>query len=191
MASLVPRGLKRSLVAIVGRKGFRMLYTQDGSVRDGLGPDGDHWEAWRRRSLPTLHRVFTRFDGYATYPLDETEYAGSIAATPESVEETLWADGLVRNPLAALKTDPFGTTETGSWMYRDTPTAERQVHVMLFRHDAGGAEQTDLYAHEEYAAGHPDPDVAVKHYNAVEYDPNAGVQWVRETLPIDHKGRLG
>lgn len=190
MSRVVPLAMKRSLIGKVGEKGFTMLYTRDGSIRDGLGPDGDHWEDWRRRSLPTLHRVFSRFDGYAKYPLDDGEYAGTIGAGPEAVEETLWSEGLIRNPLAALKTDPFGKLETGSWMYRESPTSERQIHVILFRHPDEGDEQTDLYSHEEYAAGHPDPEVAVKHYNAVDYDPDAGVRWVRDNIPIDHRDRF-
>lgn len=182
--------VRQQIIGWVGQKGYDILFEEGDAIKPGLGPEDDHWEDWRRTSLPTLHRVFQWFDGYATYPLREREYAGTIADPPEAVEETLWEQGLCRNPLAALKTDPLDNTEVGSWMYREDPTAERQVHVMLFRIGTGDAVETDLYAHKEYAAGHPDPEIAVKHYNAEDYSPAAGVGWVQEHLPVEERPRF-
>jgi len=183
MANILPAPLRRRLIGWVGRRGFPVLYEGDGdSATRRLGPEDDHVEDWRRTALPNLHTVFSWFDGYAAYQLDDDEFAGRIDEQPDAVEELLWDRGCCRNPLAALKTDPSGDVEVGSWMYREEPTADRQVHVMLFRADGDG---TDLYAHEEYSAGHPDPAVAIKHYEAEDYDPDAGVSWVQEHLPVE------
>lgn len=61
---------------------------------------------------------------------------------------------------------------------------------MRFRAESGSTVETDRYAHEEYAAGHPDPEVSVTQYRAVDYDPAAGVEWVTDTLPISHTDRF-
>jgi len=177
--------LKDPIIKTVGTTGYSFLYEDREYTREGVGPEAEHLEAFRRRVLPNLHSIFKRFDGYAKYPLAEREYAGTIQDSSEEVEETLWDNGLIRNPLAALKTDPFDTTEVGSWMHRDPRDADRQVHVMLFPHTTGDAVVTDLYAHEEYSAGHPNPEIAVKHYHAEDYDPAAGVSWVRDNLPVE------
>lgn len=137
--------------------------------------------------LPNLHNLFEWFDGYAHYPLDKDEYAGTIPRPPEEVEEILWDNGLIRNPLAALKTDPMGNVENGSWMYREERNAVRQVHVMLFRIESENDIIMHVYAHEEYSAGHPDSEIAVKHYEGVDYDPRAGVEWVRTNLPVEQR----
>lgn len=182
-----PSSPKRWLIGKVGTIGYSFLYEGRQMTREGLGPDADHLEDFRRKSLPNLHTVFEWLDGdgYAMYPLSQGEYAGTITEPPEEVEEMLWENDLIRNPLAALKTDPFGETEVGSWMYRDPRDADRQVHVMLFRHESDNGDVTDLYAHKEYSAGHPNPEIAVKHYNGNDYDTEAGGEWVRENLPVE------
>lgn len=177
--------LRRRAVREVGTTGYDFLYEDREVTRAGLGPEADHIEDFRRKTLPNLHSVFTWFDGYTKYDLSEREYAGTVTEPPEEVEEMLWENDLIRNPLAALKTDPFGETEVGSWMYREPQDADRQVHVMLFRHESDDGVVTDLYAHEEYSAGHPDPEIAVKHYNAEDYSPEQGGKWVRENLPVE------
>lgn len=177
--------LRPKVIAWVGTKGWKFLYEDKQITRDGFGPEADHLEDYRRGTLLNLHPVFKWFDGYAKYSLLRGEYAGTIAKPPEEVEEILWENDLIRNPLAALKTDPFGETEVGSWMYRDPLDADRQVHLMLFRHESDRGVVTDLYAHEEYSAGHPDPEIAVKHYNGNDYDPEAGGDWVRENLSVE------
>ncbi|WP_323190468.1 hypothetical protein [Halostella sp. PRR32] len=177
---------KRWVIGQVGTKGYQILYADKQRTSEEMGPKADHLEEWRRGILPNLHLVFKKFDGYARYPLGENEYAGTIPDKPETVEELLWENDLRRNPLSALKTDPFGNTEVGSWMYRDQPTAERQVHVMLFEGEGDG-QTTDLYAHEECSAGHPDPEIAVKHYNAVDYNPEQGCTWVQSNLPVENR----
>jgi len=99
---------------------------------------------------------------------------------PYSVPETeqiLWAEGFVRNPFACLKTRD-GTPEVGSWVYRDSPLAPRQLHVMLFR---GEGEATDVYAHEEPSSVNPFRGFV--HVTGSEQMVGTGVERIHQMLP--------
>jgi len=158
-------------------------------LRWSLDPEDDWWEDARRATLPVLDSYAERYGEYTAYPLDPDEYAGTAPMPPEEFEQRLAAEGFKRNPIAALKTNPAGKQEVGSWAYRDGPLARRQLHVMLFERETDDGLQTDVYAHEEYSSLHP--LVAYEHYTAVDYDPEAGVKRarsifdLRENEPVD------
>lgn len=172
---------ERGVVRVAAVVGFLALHV--GYTRTNLGPDDDFWERRRREYVPVLDRLLENVGGYASYSLDEGEYAGTLDVPPEEAEEVLWKAGFFRNPLAALKSRAGGQVEVGSWVHREPPLARRQVHVMLFERDDGDA--TDLYAHEEYSS--VNPLCARKHYRGVEYDPEAGREFVRRELPVEQR----
>jgi len=65
------------------------------------------------------------------------------------IQQRFWERGFHRNPVAAVKTRE-SVPEIGSWVWRERPTARRQLHVMVFENtNRDGA--VDIYAHEEYA----------------------------------------
>lgn len=145
------------------------------------GPSAEFWERLRRRYLPTLDSLARSLDlGYAAYELDPREYAGTLEADPEAAERLLYRNGFRRNPFAAFKTLPDGRREYGSWSFRASLLARRQVHVMLFERRDGG---TDVYAHAEYSA--INPFVAFRHYEGYGYDPTRGQARVHDLLPAD------
>jgi len=111
--------------------------------------------------------------------IQDDEYAGTIDTSQDEVGALLKQRGFIRNLLSRLKTrdcDP----EVGSWVYREEPRAEYQLHVMLF---PGEADTVDVYAHHEYSS--VNPDVAYKHFSGLERDDEAGAEMAREKLPID------
>jgi hypothetical protein len=142
-----------------------------------VGPGGRYWEVLRRVASRVLGRVFDERTG--PRPVAAGEYAGRVDASLDRLEAGLWAAGFVRNPFARLKVQD-GRAEAGSWVYRESPLAHRQLHLMLFRRDDGGV---DVYAHEEVSNVHP--GLALAHFDAASQDVAAGVERAREALPLD------
>jgi hypothetical protein len=140
-----------------------------------VGPAADYWELVRRILLPLLARRVPAVKW--SYELHGREYVGRINEPPEEVEQLLWDHGFTRMPLAAYKTLPDGSGEVGSWAFRESLTAEKQLHVMLFADGDG----TAVYAHAEYSA--INPLVALKHYRGTGYNPDAGAEQLRAKLP--------
>lgn len=170
-------GLVRFSAPVVAAA-FLLLAT----LRDGLGsagPAAEYWERLRGRVLPGLDDLARRLDlGYAAYELGPREYAGTLDVEPEAAERLLYRNGFRRNPFAAYKTLPDGREEVGSWSYRSSRLARRQVHVMLFDRDGQG---TDVYAHSEYSA--INPLVAYRHYTGQGYSPPKGQAKLHARLP--------
>jgi len=168
-----------SLVSLVALLLF-VRALQGSRTRRLLGPTADWWETLRRGLLPLLDRVGRHRlpgDHYASYELPEREIVGVIDASPEEVETMLWDAGAKRMPLAALKELPDGRVEVGSWAFRDSPLARRQVHVMLFATSDG---RTLVAAHEEASA--LNPWTAWDHYRGVGLSAQEGDRKVREWL---------
>ncbi|WP_135664455.1 hypothetical protein [Halorhabdus rudnickae] len=111
--------------------------------------------------------------------IDDDEFAGTIHQPPDEVEDLLEDEGFIRNLLSRLKTRN-GEPEIGSWVYREDPRVEYQLHVMIF---SGDDDSVDVYAHHEYSS--VNPDVAYQHFTGDKLDPEGGVVRVREKLPID------
>ncbi|WP_049979352.1 hypothetical protein [Halolamina rubra] len=174
-----PISVVAPLVATAALLGVAWALRQPRSGRL-LGPAADFWEYGRRLLLPLLDRLLRRHapgQHYAAYQLSLDEVVGTIDATPEAVEQLLWESGAKRMPLAALKTLPDGRVERGSWAYRDSLLASKQIHVMLF---SAGEGRTLVAAHEE--ANALNPAVAMDHYRGRGYDVPAGERAVRERL---------
>lgn len=154
-------------------------------LRTDLGPEDDWWETVRREGVPAVHDVLEEVGMYATYPIEEDEYAGTLPVHPEEAEHLLSDEGFRRNPVAALKVRGDGEKEVGSWVYRESPLARRQLHVMLFERSTGQETLTDVYAHEEYSSLHP--AVAYEHYREVDYDPERGKERVRDRFDLSRR----
>jgi len=129
----------------------------------------------RRRVLPALHRIKEPLGGYAICTLDPAEYVGTVSRTLDEVRETLRRLEFEREPIASLKRRADGRLSAGSWVRRESPLADKQLHVTLVR-DAPSA--VELYAHREYSwLTHP-----YRHYTFSEWEPEAGVERLRELL---------
>ena len=83
-----------------------------------------------------------------------------------------------REPIASLKRRSDGRPSAGSWARRESPLAEKQLHVTLIR-DAPGT--VELFAHREYSwLTHP-----YRHYTFDGWAPEAGVEQMRDLL-VEH-----
>lgn len=169
-----PIPIATAVVSTVALLAFVWALRQPRSRRY-LGPAADYWETLRSLLLPLLDRRVPRIKW--AYTLHEREYVGRINAPPEEVEQLLWTHGAKRMPLAAFKTLSDGTTEVGSWAFRDSLTAEMQTHVILFPDQDG----TAIYAHME--ANALSPFDALAHYRGIGYDPEQGEKALRLHLP--------
>ena len=147
----------------------------DDTVR---GPRASWWNGLRRLTLPLLDRLAREHElGYAAYDIPEREFVGTVDASIGELEAELWALGFERMPLSAWKTTEDGRQERGSWAYRDSPLAERQLHVMLFDGVDGGV---DVYAHDEFNAFHP--RYALKHYRGKDLNAEEGRRQLKKLI---------
>jgi len=127
----------------------------------------------RRRVLPALHRIEEPLGGYAICTLDPAEYVGTLSRSLDAVREMLRGMEFEREPIAALKRRADGRLSAGSWVRRESPLADKQLHVTIVREEPGAVE---LYAHREYSwLTHP-----YRHYTFSEWEPEAGVERLRE-----------
>jgi hypothetical protein len=184
--------LRRALVAALTRLGALagLVVTYALPVRWNVGPEGRWWERLRRWFSRGLGAVLDERAG--PRPITPGEYAGRLDRSLDDAEYLLWAEGFVRNPFSRLKTCD-GAAELGSWVYRDSPLARRQLHVMLFPVESGGANGGEdrgdagaavaVYAHEE--ASSVNPFVGAAHFDGAGQNVAAGVARARERLPLD------
>jgi len=129
----------------------------------------------RRRVLPALHRIKEPLGGYAICTLDPAEYVGTVSRSLDAIRETLRDMEFEREPIASLKRRADGRLSAGSWVRRESPLADKQLHVTLVREATGVVE---LYAHREYSwLTHP-----YRHYTFSEWEPEAGAARMRELL---------
>lgn len=135
----------------------------------------DYLTRVRRRGWPFLHRLVRRFGGFAQCVMDPAEYVGRIERGLDRFQDDLRAMGFTREPISALKLDRDGRKSAGSWVYRASIAAEKQLHVTIFTGRSGAI---DVYAHWEYSwITNP-----VKHYRGVGWDTAAGVTTMVELL---------
>lgn len=110
-----------------------------------LGPEDDWIEDDRRVLFEAIDGLF----GYSTvYDIDDTDYVFTVNASPDGVEEILYAEEYKRNLVSGRKRREIDGKKQyahGSWAkYSDG--GEKQHHVWLFETPAGN---TDIYAHYE------------------------------------------
>lgn len=140
-----------------------------------IGPWGRWWEPVRRAASRALGAALDRRAG--PRPITEGEYAGTYQGDVDEFERRLWADGLVRNPFSRLKIRD-GESELSSWVARDSPLADRQLHLMLFPGDDG----VDVYAHEELSS--VNPLLGPAHFDGADQRVALGVEIARSRLPL-------
>ena len=143
----------------------------------------DAVNAVRRSLLPQLHYLFAgTFGGYAVSHTTADEYALTAHCSEARLEAILAELGFSRNPIASLKVRLDGNTSEGSWVWRPSPLADHQLHIVL--HAIEDAEKVDVYAHWELSwIRHP-----YKHYVARGYDAEKGVRLARKWL-VDYERR--
>lgn len=143
-----------------------------------MGHRQDFWEDVRSLALPWLHRWLSLIGAYAEGTVAPSSYALTAERGEETLERHLHEAGFVRNPLAAFKRRE-GDHESGSWVWRRSLLADRQIHVLLF--PGSSPDETDVYAHRELSwITHP-----VSHYRRRHVDLAAGVRLAR-SLFRDH-----
>lgn len=82
---------------------------------------------------------------------------------------------------SALKIRFDQNVEDGSWVWRASPLANRQLH--LVGHEREEGQSIDIYAHlERSKISNP-----IKHYRKVDYDAEAGVAMFRDMLAWYHR----
>lgn len=140
-----------------------------------MGRPADAYNSFRRRVLPAFHGVLDLLiGGYTLSDTPPEEYVGTLHSAESTIEEVLASIGFTRNLVASLKVRVDGNVSDGSWVYRDSPLADHQLHVIL--HDADDG--VDVYAHWEYSSiRHP-----YRHYMARDYDAEKGVELARPVL---------
>lgn len=125
--------------------------------------------------------------GQPEYHLRNSEYVGTVQQPLDELTETLDSYGFEWDPLAWYHQPPVGSDPNGSWVYRPSKLADRQLHVILVAHSPA---YIDVFAHEEYNwLRHP-----VKHFRQVGIEREAGRddlrQWVeRQGIEVDVNSR--
>ncbi|WP_440006745.1 hypothetical protein [Halomicrococcus sp. SG-WS-1] len=100
----------------------------------------------RQRIGPVVDRIARRV-GQPDYRVRPAGYVGTVHRSIDDVESTLRDGGFVWDPMSLYHYTPAGSTTDGSWVYRPSQFANRQLHVVLF---AQTENRVDVYAHEEY-----------------------------------------
>ena len=128
----------------------------------------------RQRLGPLLTRL-ARALGQPEYRLRDTEYVGTVRQPLDEFTETLQDQGFEWDPLAWYHQPPIGSDPNGSWTFRRTALADRQLHVILVAHSTAFV---DVFAHEEYNwLRHP-----VRHLRQVDIERRAGSDEMRRWL---------
>lgn len=164
----------RIITAAGAGLGFIIQYCPP--FRWAMGPRTRWLEGLRRKGSRFLGRMFDERAG--PRPITEGEYAGTLHRSLAETERLLWRYGFRRNPMSRLKIRD-GAPEIGSWVYRESPFADRQLHVMLF---PGAGDGVDIYAHTEPSSVHP--LVGNDHFTGQRQNVAAGVSEIRDRLPL-------
>ena len=128
----------------------------------------------RHRLGPWLDRV-ARTIAQPTVHVHPPGYVGTVTLPIDEFEAELQADGFAWDPLSTYHYTPEGSSTDGSWVYRRSWLADRQLHVVLFAQDD---EHTDVYVHDEFSwLRHP-----LKHVGEVDVRRDEGVEAMRRWL---------
>ncbi len=140
----------------------------------------------RQRLGPWITRL-ARALGQPEYRLHEAGYVGTVQQPLNEFTAVLQEHGFDWDPLAWYHQPPVGSEPNGSWTYRPTVLADRQIHVILVAHSP---KYIDVFAHEEYNwLRHP-----IKHFRQVGIDRNVGSskigRWLESHgVEVDTKSR--
>lgn len=128
----------------------------------------------RRRVGPAIDRVAKRV-GQPEYRVWPKGYAATVSVSIDELEEKLHDEGFSWNPLSLYHYTPVGNGSDGSWTYRSSRLADRQLHVVLFERSR---DRTDVYAHIEYSwLSHP-----LKHAKQEDIHRSDGAKTMRRLL---------
>ncbi|GAB3670414.1 hypothetical protein [Halopiger thermotolerans] len=142
------------------------------TIVEALNPDVPY--RIRQRLGPLITRLARTF-GQPEYHLYETGYVGTVERPLDEFTKTLQKHGFDWDPLAWYHQPPVGSEPNGSWTYRPTLLADRQLHVILVAHST---DYIDVFAHEEYNwLRHP-----IKHLKQVGIERKSGSSKVRRWL---------
>lgn len=123
---------------------------------------------------PVITRLGRTF-GQPEYRLRDTEYVGTVQQPLDEFTETLQKHGFEWDPVAWYHQPSVGSEPNGSWAYRRTLLADRQIHVILIAHSPA---YIDVFAHEEYNwLRHP-----IKHLRQVNIKRKAGRRKMRQWI---------
>jgi len=128
----------------------------------------------RRSFGPVLDRAMRTVtdETIRVYP---SGYAGTVHTEIDRLESVLSERGFSWNPVSMYHYTRLGKQTNGSWVSRESPFADRQLHAVLVRQDAG---RIDVYAHEEFNwRRHP-----LKHTRDAGIDRERGVERMRSVL---------
>jgi hypothetical protein len=129
-------------------------------IRSAVGP-------WLDRAVRTVVDE--------TYRVHPEGYAGTVRCGVEQLEAQLPNRGFRWNPVSMYHYTRLGNRTNGSWVYRESPFADRQLHAVLVKE---GPERVDVYAYEEYNwRRHP-----LKHARDAGIDRERGAERMRSVL---------
>ncbi|NHN46244.1 hypothetical protein G9464_01340 [Halostella sp. JP-L12] len=113
---------------------------------------------------------------------------GTVRLSADEFRSRLRERGFGWDPVSFYHFTPLGESADGSYVYRSSPFADRQVHVVLF---VQRPECIDVYAHEEYNwLRHPRKHAAEENIDRVG-GVSAVREWFDETdVPYDRRDRI-
>lgn len=127
----------------------------------------------RHRLGPVLDRLARRV-GQPEYYVYPVGYVGTVHLPRDDLEAKLQDGGFTWDPFSLYHYTPTGSSTDGSWVYRSSPFADRQLHVVLFSQ----SDHTHIYAHDEFNwLRHP-----LKHAKQVDIRREQGVDEMRRWL---------
>lgn len=146
------------------------------SVSDyGIHPDSFERCSATSPAIRSVGRSVRKDDGSPITRVYPAGYVGTVHLPIEDVEEELRDGEFAWDPLSMYHYTPAGNKADGSWAYRSSWLADRQLHVVLF---AEGPEVTEVYAHDEFNwSRHPS-----KHAQEVDIRRNEGSAEMRRWL---------
>ena len=138
----------------------------------------------RRAVGPWIDRV-ARAIGQPVTHIRASEYAGTAHCRIDDLEARLSQAGFRWDPISLYHFTPLGTPADGSWVYRDSPLADRQLHAVLFAPDE---DRIDVYGHYEYNwIRHPIKHVLQKDIRHREGGRRMAAHLRAADVPTDHE----
>lgn len=131
---------------------------------------------YRVRSVvgPVVTRA-ARLLGQPEYQLRQTEYVGTVSLPMGELKSVLRDRGFDWGPISWYHQPSVGSDPDGSWTYRDSPFADRQLHAILIHR---APDRIDVFAHEEYNwRRHP-----LRHWRQVGIDRAGGAETMQAWL---------
>ena len=156
-----------------------------------LNADDDWIEPLRLKIYPYIHKRLRQLGdklGYNFYAIGHVgynQYLGTVTEDEDVIEDEFESVGMVRNPIAALKSLSDERVSEGSWVLThendkyNLVEPGMQLHVTMFTHEDNQSGR-EIYAHYE-----DDWRTAARdHLNSANFSPELGVK--KATTLIDN-----